>query len=537
MLTDSDATKRPGTKKLPVSINDFETMRTEGYLYVDKTRAIHRMVTQGKFYFLSRPRRFGKSVLVTTLQCLFQGKQDLFDGLWIAEQSDWNWKEHPVVVFDFTGIANTTPELLQQDIETHLVETAQQYDVVLKTPLLMSKFRELIFSLSQKTEMPVAVLIDEYDKPIIDHLGKGEAELEIAKANRDALKRFFGVLKDITIAPKLRFIFLTGITRFSKVSIFSELNNLDDISMSEFYAGLLGYTPEELETYFAVSLYAFAQKLEWSRDQVIAKLAEQYNGYRFSKKPLCVYNPCSILKALANLDFEHYWFETATPTFLINLLIQEQYDFPEIEEINVSRSIFTTFDLEGLIPEALLFQTGYVTIKDIRNGVYTLGYPNQEVKTAFSESLLWSLTAKAKRKISSHVLQLAGYLQDEDFDAFFETMTAIFASIPYDIEPKRDEAYFHTLFYLMMAASGADARSSVLTCKGRIDLVIFFPDKVYIIEFKCNQNVDTAIQQIQDKGYTEKYQRSGKKIILIGINFSTETKNLAEWKILPMEEE
>lgn len=522
-------------KKLPVSINDFETMRTEGYLYVDKTRDIHRMVTQGKFYFLSRPRRFGKSVLVTTLKCLFQGRKDLFSRLWIAEQGDWNWQEYPVVLLDFTGISNDSPEHLQQGLETGLMRIAGEYDVQLTSPLLMSKFTELILALSKKTDKPVAVLIDEYDKPIIDHLGRGDAELNIAKANRDMLKRFFGVLKDITIAPKLRFIFLTGISRFSKVSIFSELNNLDDISMQEFYADLLGYTSEELESYFVTHLDIFAKELGCPHKEILVKLAEQYDGYRFSKKDLHVYNPCSVLKALASLDFEDYWFETATPTFLINLLKQTGYELPKIEGLEVSRSVFNTFEIEKLQPEALLFQSGYLTIKDVQDRIYTLDYPNQEVKRAFTECLLFSLTEGVAEGISSHVLRLTGYLQNEDFDAFFESTTAIFASIPYDIEPKRDEAYFHTLFYLMLTASGTDARSSVLTCKGRIDLAVIFPNKVYIIEFKCNQSADTAIQQIQDKGYAEKYQHSGKKIILIGINFSTDNKNLADWKVITME--
>lgn len=527
-------TSHPVSKKLPVSINDFQTMRTEGYLYVDKTRAIHQMLTQGKFYFLSRPRRFGKSVLVTTLKCLLQGKQDLFDGLWIAEHSEWEWPEYPVIVLDFTGISNTTPDLLQQDLESRLVEIADQYEVSLHTPSLMSKFRELIDLLSQKRGGPTAVLIDEYDKPIIDHLGKGADELAIARANRDVLKRFFGVLKDITIAHALRFIFLTGITRFSKVSIFSELNNLDDISMEDDYAALLGYTSEELESYFAPYLDAFAQRFDWSRDQVVAQLAAQYNGYRFSKSPVRVYNPCSILKALHNLDFEDYWFETATPSFLINLLKQTDYDISNIEGMQVSRSIFNTFDIDRLHPEALLFQSGYLTIAEVRGRLYTLDYPNQEVKRAFTESLLLSQADDASGSVSSHVLQLTHYLHDRDFEAFFETMTAIFASIPYDIETKRDEAYFHTLFYLMMTASGVDARSSVLTCRGRIDLAVLFPDAVYIFEFKCNQSADAAIQQIQDKGYAEKYQGSGKPITLIGINFSTEQKNLAEWKVVPL---
>jgi hypothetical protein len=245
-----------------------------------------------------------------------------------------------------------------------------------------------------------------------------------------------------------------------------------------------------------------------------------------------VYNPFSILRAFRHQQFKDYWFESATPSFLIHLLKQARYNLPKIEGLQVSRSIFNTFDLDQLQPEALLFQTGYLTIKDIHNGVYTLDYPNQEVKSAFSESLLFSLTEKGRAEISSHVLQLPGYLVREDFAAFFETMRAIFASIPYDIESKRDEAYFHTIFYLMMSASGLDAQSSVLNCKGRIDLALIFSDKVYIIEFKCNQNAQTALKQIQDKNYADMYRRSGKKVILMGINFNKETRNLAEWKVI-----
>ena len=534
MSTEHEQRRQHGRKKLPVSINDFETMRNDGYLYVDKTQDVYRMVTQGKFYFLSRPRRFGKSVLVTTLKCLFQGKKELFDGLWIAENGEWDWQEHPVILLDFTEISNTNPEQLERDLEATLARIAEDWGVQLESPLLGSKFSELVLEFAKKSGQRVAVLIDEYDKPIIDHLGKGVEELEIAKANRDLLKRFFGVLKGITIAPKLQFIFLTGISRFSKVSIFSELNNLDDISMSEFYASLLGYTQEELTAYFADELQAFAEKLVWSCEKLLGKLAEEYNGYRFSKKDLRVYNPCSILKALANLDFEDYWFETATPTFLIGLLQQEKYNIPTIEGMRVSRNLFNTFNVEKLQPEALLFQTGYLTIKEVRGRLYTLDYPNQEVKRAFTETLLLALAKDESEEIVSSTLMLAEYLQNENFSAFFEALKAIFASIPYDIETKRDEAYFHTIFYLMMTASGVDARSSVLTCKGRIDLALFFPDKIYIIEFKCKQSAEAAIQQIHEKEYAEPYRGSGKAITLIGINFNTAERNLAEWKIVTL---
>ena len=518
--------------KLPIGISSFEFMRTQGYLYVDKTPWIYRMVTQGIYYFLSRPRRFGKSLLVSTLSNMFQGKKELFKGLWIAEQSDWDWQAYPVITIDFNEISHSTPDELKQSLLLNLHQYADESGFDLSTDIPGMCFKELIHKLHKAQGIPVVVLVDEYDKPMIDHLGRGEERLNIAKANRDILKNFFGVLKGISVSSRLRFVFLTGISRFSKVSIFSELNNLDDISMNDRYAELLGYTQEELETCFYDEIDQLADTFDVSHEETLAKLARQYNGYRFSEKVTSVYNPFSILKALLEKKFKPYWFETATPTFLINTLQQQQYGIPEIEHIQVSQSIFTTFELERLSPEALLFQTGYITIKDVQQQVYILGYPNQEVKLALSESLFFSLAENVDNTVSSKVLRLAGYLQQENLDVFFETVTAIFASIPYDIQAKRDEAYYHTLFYLMVSASGAEAQSSVLTCKGRIDLAVIFPEKIYVIEFKCNQNAETAIRQIREKGYAEKYQQSDKRLFLIGINFSTETRNIAEWNVV-----
>jgi hypothetical protein len=260
-------------------------------------------------------------------------------------------------------------------------------------------------------------------------------------------------------------------------------------------------------------------------------LAQHYNGYRFSERDIRVYNPYSILHALHKQQILDYWFESATPSFLIHLLKQEQYEFPEIENSVMIKSM-TMYNLENLAPEVLLFQTGYVTIKEVRNGAYILDYPNQEVKQAFIDHILFSHTPGFHRKTRSQVLQLRECHEQEDFETFFETMRAIFASIPYDIESKRDEAYFHTIFYLLISASGLAAQSSVLTCDGRIDLVLTFSDKVYILEFKCNQSADIAIQQIQEKRYAAPYQSGDKKIVLIGINFDSEKRNLAEWKIV-----
>ena len=531
MTTTLEEHSTPSQDKLPIGIQDFKTIREQGYIYVDKTRDIYSLVTQGMFYFLSRPRRFGKSLLVSTLKYLFQGKQALFEGLWIAEHGEWDWEEHPVILLDFSEIDSETTENLRVALEAHLKMQAQDYGITLTSPLLNLQFTEFIHQLFQKTGKQVVILIDEYDKALIDHLGQGNDGVEIAKANRALLKRFFGVLKGGSIASALRLVFLTGISRFSKISIFSELNNLADLSMHPAYAGLLGYTQEELERCFAGYIQDFEEKFTWPRELVLEKLARQYNGYRFSENEQRVYNPFSILRAFSEKRWGHFWFQTGTPTFLINLLKRANYNLPEIEGLQVGQAIFDNYDLERLSPEALMFQTGYLTITDLKNYVYTLDYPNQEVKSAFTESLLFALTENAAARISSHVLQLAEFLRTEDFDAFFESIHAIFAAIPYDIETKRDEGYFHTLFYLVMTAAGVDARSSILTCRGRIDLAIIFPDSVYIIEFKCNQSAEAAIRQIYEKAYAEPYRRSGVKVVPIGINFSTEQKNITEWKV------
>ena len=517
-------------KKLPIDVQAFEIMRGELYVYVDKTRHIARMLDEGRYYFLSRPRRFGKSLFASTLKSLFEGKKDLFKGLWIADHGEWEWQGHPVVMLDFSHINNETPKNLNADVADRLSKLADQYSIDITSPLLTSQFFELILSLRKHAGMPVVVLIDEYDKPNIDHLGKGDEHLRIAKANRDVLKSFFGVLKSGELAPILRFVFLIGISQFSKISIFSELNNLIDLSMHTAYPDILGYTQGELESCFHESIEKLAEKFGWSLEQTLSTLAHQYDGYRFCQEDVSVYNPYSVLHALNQQQLADYWFESATPSFLIHLLKEKHYPLPALEGLEASRTIFAAFELDRLRPEAILFQTGYLTIADVQDRIYTLDYPNLEVKRAFTESLLLSLAGDANGGISSLVLKLARYLGQEDLEAFFETMTAIFAGIPYTLNMQYNEAYFYTIFYLMVSASGADAVCEPLSSKGRIDLAIAFPDKVYLIEFKCNQSANAALRQIRSKRYAERFQQSDKRVILLGINFDSEQHTVAEWK-------
>ena len=518
-------------KRLPVGVQAFETFASRNCVYVDKTEHILRMTDEGMFYFLSRPRRFGKSLLVSVLKCLFQAKRELFDGLRIAEPGRWEWEEHPVIIIDFNGITYDTPENFRLSLTERLTRMAQEHGITLENSLPKGKFGELISGLRRKTGMPVVILVDEYDKPIIDHLGKGKAAMETARANRDILKSFFGVLKDTDISPMLRFVFITGVSKFSRVSIFSELNNLEDITMSPDYADLFGYTREELETCFAPHIAKSARETGMTEAEVLGRLERQYDGYRFSARDIKVYNPFSVLSSLKQRNFGNYWFETGTPTFLVNLLRKRDWHLPEIENTEVTESVFSTYDIDDLRPEALLFQTGYLTIKNVRGRIHSLGYPNHEVRTAFLEILLTSLAEGATGTGISRFVLLSEYLAEENFEAFFETVTAVFAAIPYTLNTKRDEAYFHTLFYLMVSASGTDAENEVLTCRGRIDLVAEFHDSVHIMEFKCNRSAKAAISQIRKKGYAEKYRQGGKKIFLLGINFSTEKRVPVEWKV------
>ncbi len=367
--------------KLPIGESSFENLRTRGYLYVDKTRWIHRLVTEGSYYFLARPRRFGKSLLVSTLKSLFEGRRDLFAGLWIDRHGEWEWQEHPVVVLDLNALDASTPDALREDLSAYLSRIAQEWQVAEPRGSIVARFGELIRSLYLKTGRQVAVLIDEYDRPIISHLGRGAEELALAVKNRDILRGFFGVLKAAEVVSALRFVFLTGVSQFSKVSIFSDLNNLNDLSMYSPYADLLGYTQQELEEYFGGHIAELAARLGCSYEAALAELSRWYDGYRFSDRDVRVYNPFSILNALRRGQLESYWFVTRTPAFLVDLLKERRYDPIQMEGLQVSRSLFTTFDVERLLPEALLFQTGYLTIKDVDGRLYTLGYPNREMKT------------------------------------------------------------------------------------------------------------------------------------------------------------
>ncbi len=517
--------------KLPVDLQSFEIIRREGYLYVDKTPWIHRMLEEGRYYFIARPRRFGKTLMVSTLRNLFVGNRELFQGLWIDTHGNWNWEAFPVILLDFNAIPRDTPENFRLAIERRLTISAETQGITLSEHLLGQRFEEFILALYEQTGQPVVILIDEYDKPIIDHLGKGDATMEIAKANRDILKAFLGTLKGADVASHTRFVFITGVSKFSRVSIFSDLNNLIDITMEDGYADIMGYTHDEVLRDFQAPLENLAGALMVSEEEACELLRRHYDGYRFAESEVQVYNPFSVLRAFRENKLNNYWFETGTPTFLIHLLREQNYPLPDMENMEVTKSIFSVYDLERLGVEALLFQTGYLTVKDVKDDMWRLGYPNLEVKCAFLKHLFYSFTEGLPGPDQSRFMRLSKYLQAEDLDSFFETVNAIFATIPYTLKGEPNEAWFHTLFYLMAAASGAYAQSEVLTSRGRIDMVVHFPDKIYILEFKCSQTAEAGLKQIREKGYADPYKGLGKKLLLMGIGFDPKSRQVAGWKL------
>jgi hypothetical protein len=519
--------------KLPIDLQSFEIIRREKYLYVDKTPYIHQMLHHGRYFFMARPRRFGKTLMVSTLSNLFAGNSELFHDLWIDKHGDWSWETFPVLIFDFNTIPRDTPDIFRTALARRLIALAETQELELREPLLGQRFEELILSLYRKTGRPVVILIDEYDKPIIDHLGKGAAALEIAKANRDILKSFFGTLKGAEVASHTRFVFITGVSKFSRVSIFSDLNNLIDITMDERYAAMLGYTEDELEADFKGYIDRLCERMDLPLSHVSDRLRSHYDGYRFSEADVCVYNPFSVLRALDVGKFGNFWFETGTPTFLVNLLRERNYPLPEMESMEVVKSIFSAYDLDYLSVEALLLQTGYLTIKGVDKDevMWRLGYPNLEVKCAFLKHLLYSFTEGQPGSEQSRFMRLSGYLKSENLNAFFETINAIFASIPYTLKGKPNEAWFHTLFYLMVSASGAHAQSEVLTSQGRIDLVAQFPDKIWIMEFKCRQSAEAGLRQIHENGYAEPYKGLNRKLLLLGIGFDPKKRMVSDWKL------
>jgi hypothetical protein len=495
-------------KKLPIGIQDFSKIRKEDYLYVDKTQYIFNLLQEAGYYFLSRPRRFGKSLLLSTLSEIFSGNRSLFEGLWIEDKIDW--EVFPVVHLSF-GKGDFKDIGLRKAITDRLEKVAKEHDLVIEKTTISSQLEELIEKLYQKYQKRVVLLIDEYDKPIIDFLGKDE--IHIAEKNREIMKEFYSPIKGLD--PYLRFFLLTGVSKFSKVSIFSDLNNLDDISLGKDFALMLGYTEQEIIFYFDAYLDKASKEMELSKEELMKEIRLWYNGYNFDGLET-VYNPFSVLNFFKKRKFDNYWIETGTPTFLIKLMAEGGYY--DVSGIQLDLFSLGNFEINHLEPLVILFQTGFLTIKEqTAFDVYRLGYPNKEVKNSMLKLLLREYASITSAENNHLLFKIKASLKQNDIKTFFELFNALFAKIPHQIFEERLESYYHAIIYLTFTLLGYYAEAEVSTSRGRIDVVVKTLSYIYILEFKVRDTAQNALQQIKENQYPEKYKDDNRTLVLIGV--------------------
>ncbi len=513
-------------KNLPLGIQTFKNIIKDNYLYIDKTKDIYEFFnTNGKYFFLSRPRRFGKSLLISTLEQIFFGNQELFNGLWIYDKIEWN--TYPVIKIDFSGLSYETPDKLKNSLSDKIIQVSKKYNIELNDKNDYKQlFQELLEKLSEKEK--VVILIDEYDKPIIDFIEKPDIAIE----NRNILKNFYETLK--SSEQYLKFVFLTGVSKFSRVSVFSGLNNLTDITLSEKFSTITGYTEEQLHHYFKDRIKLFAQKLNKTEKETKAIIKNWYNGYSWNGKDF-VYNPYSILLLFEEQTIKNYWFQSGTPTFLLKVIRNHQSNVIGFENKPVQSKIFESYDIENMNIESLLFQTGYLTVKEIIEPEspfrrYILNYPNMEVKESFLNHLLMNFSYNQNND-EIMIFNLVDNLEKNNLEEFFEIIKDVFSHIPAVIFMSDKEAYYHTIIYLILTLIGVRIHAEVHTNKGRIDAVIETGNKVYIFEFKMTASKE-AIKQIEAKKYYEPYLSSGKEILQVGVSFNQKERNIKDWKVI-----
>ncbi|TYT75009.1 ATP-binding protein [Desulfobotulus mexicanus] len=510
-------------KKLPIGISNLKEFAENNYCYADKTKHIRQLTDNGKYYFLSRPRRFGKSLFADTLREAFRGNKDLFKGLYLENNWDWSQK-YPVIFLSFGGGVIKEREDLDRKIDFLLEKSMREYSIKIDCNSVREKFSRLIELLNEKFNKRVVIIVDEYDKPILDNITNKDKALEV----REGLKNIYSVIKDSD--AYVQFAFLTGVSKFSKVSLFSGLNNLQDITLDKRYSDICGYTENELETVFKERLEGLSRE----------RIKKWYNGYNFSG--ISVYNPFDILLFLDTKEFNNFWFETATPTFLIDILKEKKYLIPNLEKLYATEALLGSFDIDFIELETILFQTGYLTIKDSYNlgsrKMYELSFPNHEVKMSLTEFILGYFISSPKIQIDSG-MKLYRLIEANKIDELKDLFYTFFASIPHDWYRKNElsgyEGYYASIFYCYFASIGLDVRAEDTTNQGRLDMSVKFEDRVYVFEFKVkrlSQNNKSALGQIKDKKYYEKFISDFKDIYLIGVEFDSETRNITcfEWE-------
>jgi hypothetical protein len=513
-------------KQLPVGEQNFAKIRNLDLLYVDKTEQIWHLLKGSSYNFLSRPRRFGKSLTLSTIQHIFEGRKELFQGLWIEDQWDWTMK-NPVIHLSF-NVLNYRNNQLEEALCRFLDKQALRFGIKLNEYTAKEKLSELILAVSELGAQ-VVLLIDEYDKPLIDYLDK--AELEQAKINRSILKNFYGSLKSGEVQLALRFFLITGVSKFSQVSLFSDLNYLRDISFHPKFNTLVGYTQQELNANFEAYLGALQEEFpHYAPNALLEKIKVRYNGYSWNGKDR-VYNPFSILLLFEHLQFGDFWFQTGTPGFLIQVL--KEQEIYKVDEIQVPEVLFNSYDLENLDARILMFQTGYLTVKhlDPEYRRFTLAYPNQEVEEALNNYLIGSLLNRMPADSLRPVVLLEEGFKNNDLPKVITVINSLLKDIPSNLLDDKTEHFYHALVHLHFRYLGFTMDSEVHTSDGRMDAVVQTASHVYIIEFKMNVPAQVALDQIRDKKYADKYRLSNKTILGLGISFDTEKKAVKDWVV------
>ena len=513
------------SKIYPIGIQNFEKIRTDGYFYIDKTALIYQMVKTGSYYFLSRPRRFGKSLLISTLEAYFLGKKELFEGL-AMEKLEKDWITYPIFHMDLNTEKYDTRESLDSILNFTLEKWEQQYGTAPSETTFALRFRGLIERAYKQTGQRVVILIDEYDKPMLQAIGNEELQKEF----RNTMKAFYSVLK--TMDGCIQFAFLTGVTKFGKVSVFSDLNNLDDISMRNQYIDICGVSEKELHDDLEIELHELADIKGVSYHEICDKLREYYDGYHFTHNSIGIYNPFSLLNTFKYKEFGSYWFETGTPTYLVELLKKHHYDLRRMAHEETSISVLNSIDSASDNPIPVIYQSGYLTIKgyDEEFGIYSLGFPNREVEEGFIKFLLPFYANTNAVESEFEIQKFVREIRIGDYDSFFRRLRSFFADTPYELV--RDlELHYQNVLFIVFKLVGFYVKAEYHTSEGRVDLVLQTDRFIYVMEFKLNGTAEEALRQINEKHYALPFERDGRELFKIGVNFSAETRNIEKWLV------
>ena len=512
------------SKIYPIGIQNFEKIRTDGYFYIDKTALIYQMVKTGSYYFLSRPRRFGKSLLISTLEAYFLGKKELFEGL-AMEKLEKDWITYPIFHMDLNTEKYDTRESLDSILNFTLEKWEQQYGTAPSETTFALRFRGLIERAYKQTGQRVVILIDEYDKPMLQAIGNEELQKEF----RNTMKAFYSVLK--TMDGCIQFAFLTGVTKFGKVSVFSDLNNLDDISMRNQYIDICGVSEKELHDDLEIELHELADIKGVSYHEICDKLREYYDGYHFTHNSIGIYNPFSLLNTFKYKEFGSYWFETVTPTYLVELLKKHHYDLRRMAHEETSISVLNSIDSASDNPIPVIYQSGYLTIKgyDEEFGIYSLGFPNREVEEGFIKFLLPFYANTNAVESEFEIQKFVREIRIGDYDSFFRRLRSFFADTPYELI--RDlELHYQNVLFIVFKLVGFYVKAEYHTSEGRIDLVLQTDKFVYVIEFKLDGTAEDALRQINEKHYALPFEAGGnRRLFKIGVNFNAKMRNIEKW--------